>query len=87
MYCLPNGGVKKRLVAIVPVALLALVVLLLGFRWSPQHVARDFEECAAQVQANPLSNDERGALMMDCSIRFAGRQKAGGGDGSHARRL
>jgi hypothetical protein len=79
MYCLPNGGVKKRLVAIVPVALLALVVLWLGFRGSRPQLALDFEECVEQVQAKPPSNDERGALMTDCNARFAGRRKAGGG--------
>src|SRR6202171_2180525 len=79
MYRLPNGGVKKRLVAPVALALLALVVLWLGFRGSPPQAARDFEECVELVQAKPPSNDERGALMTDCNARFAGRRKAGGG--------
>ncbi len=79
MYRLPNGGVKKRLVAPVAWALLALVVLWLGFRGSPPQLARDFEECVEQVQAKPPSNDERDALMTDCNARFAGRRKAGGG--------
>src|ERR1700736_3490958 len=79
MYRLPNGGVKKRLVAPVAWALLALVVLWLGFRGSPPQLARDFEECVEPVQAKPPSNDERGALMADCNARFAGRRKAGGG--------
>jgi len=79
MYRLPNGGVKKRLVAPVAWALLALAVLWLGFRGSPPQPARDFEECVEQVQAKPPSNDERGALMTDCNARFAGRRKAGGG--------
>ena len=79
MYRLPNGGVKKRLVAPVAWALLALVVLWLGFRGSPPQLARDFEECVEPVQADPPSNDERGALMTDCNARFAGRRKAGGG--------
>src|SRR5260370_14683707 len=79
MYRLPNGGVKKRLVAPVAWALLALVVLWLGFRGSPPQLARDFEECVEQVQSKPPSNDERGALMTDCNARFAGRRKAGGG--------
>jgi hypothetical protein len=79
MYRLPNGGVKKRLVAPVAWASLALVVLWLGFRGSPPQLARDFEECVEPVQAKPPSNDERGALMADCNARFAGRRKAGGG--------
>ena len=79
MYRFPSGGAKKRLVTSIALALLALVVWWLGFRGSPSHLARDFEECVEQVQANPPSNDERGALMTDCNARFAGRRKAGGG--------
>jgi hypothetical protein len=60
-------------------ALLALVVLWLGFRGSRPQLALDFEECVEQVQAKLPSNDERSALMMDCNARFAGRRKAGGG--------
>jgi len=79
MYRFPNGGAKQRLVISIALALLALVVLWLGFRGSPPQLARDFEECAEQVQARSPSNDERGALMTDCNARFAGRRKAGGG--------
>jgi hypothetical protein len=79
MYGLPNGGAKKRLVAPVALALLALVVLWLGFRGSQPRLALDFEECVEQVQAKPPSNDELGALMTDCNARFAGRRKQGGG--------
>jgi len=79
MYRFRSGGAKKRLVTSIALALLALVVWWLGFRGSPSQLARDFEECVEQVQANPPSNDERGALMTDCNARFAGRRKAGGG--------
>ncbi len=79
MYRLPGGGNRKRLVTAVALALLALVVLWLGFHGSSPRLARDFEECVEQVQAEPLSNDERGALMTQCNARFAGRRKAGGG--------
>jgi hypothetical protein len=79
MYRFPSGGAKKLLVTSIALASLALVVLWLGFRGSPPQLARDFEECVEQVQAKPLSNDERGALMTDCNARFAGRRKAGGG--------
>ncbi|MGB9115884.1 hypothetical protein [Bradyrhizobium sp.] len=68
-----------RLLASVVGALLALVVVWLGFRGSPPQVARDFEECVELVQANPSSNDELGALMTGCNARFAGRRKADGG--------
>src|ERR1700738_4230408 len=79
MYRLPGGGAKKRLVTSIALALLALVVLWLGFRGSPPQSARDFEECVEQVQANPPSNGERSGLLTDCNARFAGRRKAGGG--------
>jgi len=79
MYRFRSGGAKKRLVTSIALALLALVVWWLGFRGSPSQLARDFEECVEQVQANPPSNDERGALMTDCNARFAGRRKAGRG--------
>ena len=79
MYRFRSGGAKKRLVTSIALASLALVVWWLGFRGSPSQLARDFEECVEQVQANPPSNDKRGALMTDCNARFAGRRKAGGG--------
>ena len=79
MYRFPDGGAKTRLVASIALALLALVGLWLGFRGSPPQHARDFEECAEQVQARSPSNDERGALMTGCNARFAGRRKEGGG--------
>ena len=78
MYGFPSGGAKKRLVTSIALALLALVVLWLGFRGSPPRLARDFEECVGQVQDKLPSNDER-AFMADCYARFAGRRKAGGG--------
>src|SRR5258706_4826378 len=79
MYRLPSGGAKKSFIAFIALALLALVVLWLGFRGSPPQHARDFEECAEQVQAKRPSKVERGASMTDCNARFAGRRKAGGG--------
>jgi hypothetical protein len=66
-------------VAAVALALLALVVWWLGFREPSPLLVQDFEECAEQVQAKPLSNNERGALMTQCYARFAGRRKRGGG--------
>jgi len=79
MHRLLNIGVERRLVMHVAWALLALVVLWLGFRESELQLASDFEECVEQVQAKRPSNDERAALMTDCNVRFAGRRKAGGG--------
>jgi hypothetical protein len=79
MYRFRSGDAKTRLVISIALALLAPVVLWLGFRGSPPQPARDFEECVEQVEAKPPSNDERRALMTDCYARFAGRRKAGGG--------
>jgi hypothetical protein len=79
MYRLPSGVATQRVVALVALALLALIAVWLGFPNSPPQSARDFEECAEQVDAKFPSNDERAALMTDCNARFAGRRKAGGG--------
>jgi hypothetical protein len=79
MYRLPNGGVEKRFVGFVALALFVLVALFLGFFRSSPQVARDFEECTEQGHATPTPADERGALMKDCNVRFAGRRKRGGG--------
>jgi hypothetical protein len=79
MYRLPDGGAKKRLLTSIALALLALVFFWLGFRGSPPQLARDFEECIEQVQAESPADDQRGALMTSCNARFAGRRKPGGG--------
>jgi hypothetical protein len=79
MYRLPDGGAKKRLLTSITLALLALVFFWLGFRGSPPQLARDFEECIEQVQAESPADDQRGALMTSCNARFAGRRKPGGG--------
>jgi hypothetical protein len=79
MIRLDSAGAIMRLAAPVAGALLALVVVWLGFRGSSPQVARDFEECVELVQEKHPSNDELGALMTGCNVRFAGRRKAGGG--------
>ena len=78
MYRLPNGGAKK-ISCDGSLVLPALVVLRLGVGGSPPQSTRDFEECVEQVQAKAPSNEGRGALTTECSARFAGRRKAGGG--------
>lgn len=79
MYRFFGGGIEKRIVAFVVLALLALAAWWLAFAETPPQIARDFEECVEQVQVRAPSNDERGAPTMDCSARFAGRRKPGGG--------
>jgi hypothetical protein len=78
MYVLPNGSTRKCLVAAAPLALLALSALWLGIHGSAPQSARDFEECAEQVDAASPST-ERTASLADCDARFAGRRKADGG--------
>src|SRR6202795_2592477 len=79
MYLFPSSGSKKHLVTSIALALVALVVLWLGFRASQPQLAQDFEECVEQVQARRPSSDERHTFMTDCNAQFAGRRKAGGG--------
>ena len=79
MHGLAGDGARKWPVAAVALALLALVVWWLGFSEPSPLLVQDFEECAEQVQAKPLSNTERGALMTQCYAQFAGRRKRGGG--------
>ena len=76
---MPNGGVERRLVAFVALALFALVALWLRFYGSSPQLVRDFEECFEQAQATSATDDQRRALMTDCNARFAGRRKPDGG--------
>ena len=78
MHRLLNRGISNRLLWPVA-ALLALIVVGLGFRWAQPRLAQDFEECVEQVQATASSSDGVGALMTDCNARFAGRRKPDGG--------
>ena len=81
MYRLPSSFAAQRVVAPVALALLALFVAWLVFpRSLPLSAsARDFEDCAEQVEAKSPSDGERAVLMTGCSARFAGRRKPGGG--------
>jgi hypothetical protein len=78
MSRLGNAGVKVRLLAPFVGALLALVVMWLGFRGSSPEAARDFEECVELVQAKSSSKSELGVLMTGCNARFAGRRRMDG---------
>lgn len=79
MYRLPSGVATQRVGVPVALALLALAIVWLIFPRSLPQSARDFEECAEQVEAKSPSDGERAVLMTGCSARFAGRRKAGGG--------
>ncbi len=62
---------------------LAVVAVLAGtFYWigfpSSHTVPRDYEECANEAKAN-ISTAEYSRQIEDCSARFAGRRKLGGG--------
>ena len=71
MYVLPNGRVKKRLVAVASLALLALFAVVAGFSRVAASICPGLE-CAEQVDAAPPST-ERAASVADCKERFAGR--------------
>jgi hypothetical protein len=79
MYGLQSGGAKARLVTLAAMALFALIAAWFAFPNSSPQSARDFEECAEQVEAKSPSIDERAVLMTGCNARFAGRRKPGGG--------
>jgi hypothetical protein len=73
------GGAKSYLLAAIALVLLAPVVVWLGIESSPFQTARDFEECAEQVQAKSPPTAQPGGPPTDCNARFAGRRKPGGG--------
>lgn len=74
----PNKGVGSAL-AVASLALLAGAVAWISFSSSGPRVAQDYEECAAEAQANTSSNTEYSKLIGHCGERFAGRRKVGGG--------
>jgi hypothetical protein len=43
------------------------------------HIAKDYEDCAEQAQANAASRADYSRLITRCGERFAGRRKLGGG--------
>ena len=66
-------------IAIAILALLAVAIIWLGYHSSEPHVAKDYEDCAEEAQANTPSSVEYSKLITHCAERFAGRRKAGGG--------
>jgi hypothetical protein len=90
MFGLPVGNLKTSLVLWAVMGLLGLGAtgsfLLLTFRGPTVETARDYEECVEAISVGtswqgllPISNDAHSSSMMDCSARFAGRRKLGGG--------
>lgn len=63
--------------AIACLALLAGASAWIGS--SAPRVAKDYEDCAEEAQANATSSVEYSKLIIHCGERFAGRRKAGGG--------
>jgi hypothetical protein len=60
-------------------AVLAGVSAWIGHGVSGSRAARDYEDCAAEAQANATSSAEYSRLITHCGERFAGRRKPGGG--------
>jgi hypothetical protein len=65
--------------AIAVSALLAAAVAWLSSGGSPLRVAKDYEACDAEAQANASSNVEYTKSVTQCGERFAGRRKPSGG--------
>src|SRR5437016_12772476 len=59
--------------------LLAAIIVWFGSDGSRPHAANDYEECARSAQSGASSSIEYTKLITQCTERFAGRRKAGGG--------
>jgi hypothetical protein len=68
---------KWFLAAAATATVLVVVTGGIWFRLSAPGVARDYEECAEQVEASLVA--QRAPLLIECGARFAGRRKPGGG--------
>lgn len=75
----PRNVAGWGMAAAVLALLLAATTMWFGFGGSEPHVAMDYEDCAANAQANASSNIEYNKSITRCSERFAGRRKTGGG--------
>jgi hypothetical protein len=75
-----NSVIRSRIPALLIGAAGALMVLQPSHAhaqwWS--HAPADFEECADVAEKAP-SKEERTAALAECTAKFAGRRKAGGG--------
>lgn len=76
MYRLSKGA-RWVVPAIACLALLAGASAWIGS--SAPQLAKDYEDCAEQAQANAASSGEYSRLIARCGERFAGRRKIGGG--------
>jgi len=65
-------------------AMASLALLVGAGAWiaydnSGPHIAKDYEDCAEEAQANAASKADYSKLVTHCGERFAGRRKFGGG--------
>ena len=65
-------------------AIASLALLVGAGAWivygnSGPHIAKDYEDCAEEAQANAASRADYSKLLTHCGERFAGRRKLGGG--------
>ena len=75
----PRNSVEWGIAVAVFTLIAAANVVWFGYGRSEPHVAKDYEECAEKAQTSALPNVEYTKLITQCSIRFEGRRKAGGG--------
>ena len=74
-----GDGAREALLAVGVAAVLALVIVWLGFGGPSSELARDYEDCVELAQAKHSPGDELNAVVNGCGARFAGRRKTGGG--------
>ena len=72
-------GKSARWVTLAVACLLLLAGASVWIGSSAPHVAKDYEDCAQEAQANATSSAAYSQLITHCGERFAGRRKAGGG--------
>ena len=72
-------GKSARWVTLAVACLLLLAGASVWIGSSAPQVAKDYEDCAEEAQANATSSAEYSKLITHCGERFAGRRKAGGG--------
>jgi hypothetical protein len=65
--------------AMASLGLLVGATVWMGYGNSGPHIAKDYEECAEEAQANAASRAAYSKLITHCGELFAGRRKVGGG--------
>src|SRR5262249_6879029 len=78
MYRLSRGAVWGLAMAGLGL-LVGATAWMISYVNSGPHIAKDYEDCAEDAQANAASRADYSKLVIHCGERFAGRRKIGGG--------